>query len=194
MIDPGSREGKVVGRSFPTDDLVLAERVQELLRRERRKDPARIAAGIETQLRAVYPNVRVSLRDDVAGFGDAMIYVFRDGSASRVPDPQSWIEDEATARAVTDANGVYVEANEAAARLFGRSVESIIGATAGTFTRADSRIEDRGALWRMLQQTGRLHSRAIVCAEDGSETRVEFITLKDADGPDRHVTYLRERH
>jgi PAS domain S-box-containing protein len=194
LIDQDERETRVVARSFPTRDVVLAERVQELLRRERGTDPARIAAGLETALGTTYPNVRAAVRDDVAGFGDTMIYVFRDGSAAPAPEETSWVEDAATACVVSDPSGTYVAANEAAARVYGRPVESIIGATAGTFTRPDSRIQDPAALWRLLDTAGRLHSLAVVRCDDGSETAVEFVTIRDGDGPGRNVTYLRERH
>jgi PAS domain S-box-containing protein len=194
VIDQESRDSRVVARSFPTHDVVFAERVQELLRREQLTGPERIAAGLQRTLRTIYPNVKATVRDDVAGFGDTMIYVFRDGSASPLAEAESWIEDAATARLVTDATGTYIAANAAAAQLLGRSVESIIGETAGTFTRPDARIEDASALWRMLDQTGRLHSLAIVRCEDGSEKPVEFVTVKDGDRPGRNVTYLREGH
>jgi PAS domain S-box-containing protein len=194
VIGPASRGGKVVARTFPTHDVVFAERVEELLGRERRSDPERIAAGIASKLRAVHENVKATVRTEVAGFGETVIYVFRDGSASPAPDETPWTDDAGTARVVSDAAGTYVAANEAAARLFGRPIASIIGEAAGTFTRPDARIEDRDALWHMLDRTGRLHSLAIVRCDDGSETPVEFVTVKDADGPGRNVTYLRERH
>jgi PAS domain-containing protein len=194
MGNPASRVGKVVARTFPTHDVVFAERVEELVRRERRHEPARIAAGLQAKLRALYPGVRATVRMDVAGFGDTMIYVFRDGSASPAHEEASWIEDAGTARVVTDTTGTYVAANDQAARLFRRPVESIVGEIAGTFTRPDARIEDREALWRMLDKTGRLQSLAVLRCDDGSETHVEFVTIKDGEGPGRNVTYLRERH
>jgi len=191
---PGTGDRKIVARSFPTDDVVLAAHVQELLQSRRAHDPASVASELETRLRPVYPHIRTSVRSDVAGFGDTMVYVFRDGSAAHLPDVESWIEDPGTARVVSGPTGVYVDANEAAARLFGHPVESIIGNPAGTYTRPDVRIEDRDALWRMLDRTGRLHSLAVVRCADGGETPVEFMTVKDGDGPGRNVTYLRERH
>jgi PAS domain S-box-containing protein len=194
VVSQSHRAGLKVGaHSFPSDDAVLAEHVRELLGRERRRDPSRIAAGIEARLRAVYPNVRASVRSDVAGFGgDTVIYVFREGSPSHAPALTSWIEDPATARVVTDATGMYVEANDAAARLFGSAAGSVVGTTAGTFTRPDARVDDANAVWAALDRTQQLHSFALLRRQDGSETRVEFVTLKDGDGPGRNVTYLRE--
>jgi len=192
VTHPRSADLKAVAHTFPSDDVVLRQRVQGLLGRERRRGPARIAAGIETALRPVYPNVTASVRSDVAGFGDTVIYVFRDGSGPGAVDADSWIAEPTTPRVVTGPAGVYVEVNDAAAELFGRPAEAMIGRAAGSSTRADVRIEDGDAMWASLQRTQRLHSFAIVCRDDGSEARVEFLTLKDADGPGRNVTYLRE--
>jgi PAS domain-containing protein len=138
----------------------------------------------------VYPAIRTVIRDEVAGFGDPLVYVYRDGSAlSNLTD--AWIDDTTTARVVTDATGVYVDANDEAAALFRVERESIIGARAGTFTRQDSRIEDSASLWRALRDTGRLHSLALVRSPGAADKAVEFLTLCDGDGPGRNVTYLR---
>jgi hypothetical protein len=72
--------------------------------------------------------------------------------------------------------------------------DEIVCNKAGSFTRPDALIEDPEALWRALEHTGRLHSLALIRCGDGSETPVEFVTLKDGDGPGRNVTYRRERH
>ncbi len=106
-------------------------------------------------------------------------------------DSDDWIALAATARVVTDQTGQYLDANEAAVALFGVSRERILQARAGAFTEADARIEDAGALWRALQATVRLHSLALVRRPDGSAVSVEFMTLRDGDGPGRNVTHLR---
>ena len=92
---------------------------------------------------------------------------------------------------VTDADGQYVEANDAAGRLFGVPPPEILGRRAGEFTRPDARIKDAAALWDVLRSTGRLNSLAVVMRPDQTETRVEFLTIRDGDGPGRNVTYLR---
>jgi PAS domain-containing protein len=193
MHDHDDRE-KVVARTFPTADVVFAERVRELLQRELGPHREAIPAALETALRDVYPHVHATIRSDVAGFGDTVIYVFRDGSISALQMAEDWIDDPATARIVSDESGTYVEANERAAALFRRRADEIVGNKAGSFTRADARIEDSGAVWRALEQTGRLHSLAMIRCADGTETPVEFVTVQDGDGLGRNVTYLRERH
>jgi PAS domain S-box-containing protein len=188
-----NRPNRVVTRTFPTSDVIFAERVREVVQRKP-GDAEQVREAIETSLSHVYPQVRATTRSDVAGFGDTMIYAFRDGSATPSPMADDWIDDPATARLVTDSAGTYVEANERAEHLFGRTAGEIVGSKAGSFTRPDDRVEDPDVVWRALERTGRLHSLAVIRCADGSETPVEYVTVKDGDGPGRHVTYLRERY
>ena len=134
----------------------------------------------------------VQLRGDLAGpdYGTT-IYVFRDGAVNDAPGSESWTEEATTARVVSDVDGQYVEANDAAGRLFGMPPPEILGRRAGEFTRPDARIKDAAALWDVLRSTGRLNSLAVVMRPDQTETRVEFLTIRDGDGPGRNVTYLR---
>ena len=178
--------------TFPNDDLVLAEHVREIVDAESASSADTTRAALEARLRPIYPNVVVRLRDDLAGFGDAALYVFRDGGAvSAIADVDGWINEVSTARLVTNAEGVYVEANEVAAALFGRSREDILGRRAGDFTRPDARITDADELWKGLKETGKLHSLAVIGRPDGTERIVEFVTLKDGAGPGLNVTLLR---
>jgi PAS domain S-box-containing protein len=176
--------------TFPADDAVFAERVAELV-----EDPlaARddVASVLEARLRRVHPRVGTSFREPMAGFGDRVLYVFRDGSPLSAFSDHGWASHADTARVVTDATGRYVDANAAAEELFGVSRDEILGARAGTFTRPDDRIGDADALWGALAKHGRLHSLAVLTCPDGSEESVEFITVLDADGPGRNVTSLR---
>jgi PAS domain S-box-containing protein len=194
MQSQDTRGGRLVARTFPTSDFVFAEHVRELLQRDAGGNPAVVRVRIEIALRDVYPDVRAVVRTDVAGFGDdTMIYVFRDGSVTASQMAEDWIDDPATARVVSDTSGSYVEVNERAERLFGRAADEIVGRKAGSFTRPDARVEDPDAIWRALQQTGRLHSLALISA-NGTDTLVEFVTVKDGEGNGRNATYLRERH
>jgi PAS domain S-box-containing protein len=185
---------RVVARTFPTSDVIFAERVGDVLQRRSQASPEHVCETIEKSLRRAYPQVRASIRTDVAGFGDTIVYVFRDGSATVPPMADDWIDDASTARVITDPSGTYIEANEPAERLFGRAAGEMVGSKAGSFTRPDDRVEHAEKVWRALEQNGRLHSLAVLTCPDGSERRVEYVTVKDADGPGRNVTYLRERH
>ena len=190
VVAPG-RDVTVI--TFPADDAVFAERVDELVT-ERLSNALdlNLAIGLEEALRVVHPHVTTSFRDGMAGLGDRVLYVFRDGSARSSLVSDAWITDDSVARVVTDAEGRYLDANEAAERVFGASRQTILEARAGSFTRPDARIEDAPAIWRALARTGRLHSLAVVTRPNGSDISVEFVTIRDADRPGRHVTYLRE--
>ena len=177
--------------TFPADDAVFAQRVHDWLEDAGGARGNWEATDLADTLRRVHPHVTTQWRDRLAGFGDRVLYVFRDGTAMSSIDSDEWITLDATARVVTDQAGQYLEANEAAVALFGVSREHILQARAGAFTEADARIEDADALWRALQVTGRLHSLALVRRPDGSAVSVEFMTLRDGDGPGRNVTHLR---
>src|SRR4051812_47660672 len=149
--------------TFPADDVVFAERVREtldaVLRESNREDAERL---LVSRLRTIHPFLTTSRRTPLAGFGEDALYVFRDGSASSSSyRDESWVGAHATARVVTDEAGRYIEANEAAAELFGVSADEMLGREAGTFTRPDARL-DAAALWHALATTGRLHSLAIL--------------------------------
>lgn len=176
---------------FPVDDRVLARRVQETMETMRADGPEASVAELRDHLAGIYPRVAIRLREGFAGFGQPVAYVFRDGTALPEGHDLRWAEEPGVARVVTDGSGTYVEANAAAAELFGVSAADIVGRPAGTFTRPDARIRDAAALWADLQETGRLHSLALLQAPGGRTRHVEFITVRDAAGPGRTVTALR---
>ena len=188
----GRSADRISIHTFPTGDAVLAERVREIIEDVGDVRTDALIAAISERLRLVYPAARVQLQSGLAGLGTMdTIYVFRDGGVRPGDGPESWIEDPSTARLVSDASGRYVDANEAAARLFGIEGSEILSRLAGDFTRPDVRIKDPAALWHALESTGRLHSLAVVVRPDDTSTRVEFLTIRDGDGPGRNVTYLR---
>src|SRR5215212_2319539 len=126
----------VTALTFPPTDAVFAERVSEALEAvllESARDD--VATQLVRRLRVVHPNVAARPRSSIAGFGGTTIYVYRDGSALSSHDDESWIDDTATAKVVTDDAGTYLEANDAAAALFGVVEDEIVGREAGSFTR-----------------------------------------------------------
>ena len=179
--------------TFPADDWVFGERVAEIVNAQHSDaSPQDVARDIERVLQVVHPAVATTFRDRLAGFGDLVMYVFRDGTARSSYESDGWIADPATARVVTNAQGVYVDANEAAEELFGVPRDYVLRVRAGSFTRPDARITDERALWTVLERTGKLHSIAVLTRRDGTDVSVEFITVRDEEGPGRNVTYLRE--
>ncbi len=186
------RRSPITALPFPTEDIVFATRVREILREASDDSPEEAIERLCRRLRDVHPKVDARLRAEIAGFGPSpVVYVFRDGTTRR-SFSDAWLGDPATARVVSDGDGTYVQANDGAATLFGVAREQIVGSRAGSFTRPDTRIEDADALWRALATKGRLHSFAVVRRPDGSETSVEFVTIANGDGPGRNVTVLRE--
>ena len=183
---------RLVAKGFPTSDRVFLERVREIAATLEAATPEAAVAGFEAKLRPVYPTAAVHIQGDLATLDRVTtLYVFRDGTVAAKESADDWADGDETARVVSDADGIYVDANEGAARLFGIPRDEIIGRRAGDFTRPDARVTDAVALWRELNARGRLHSLAWVVCSDGTETRVEFITTRDGDGPGRNVTYMR---
>jgi len=177
--------------SFPAEDGVLREHVRELVDDADARPAADLAPTLQAALRVVYPRVSVRLQHALAGFGQPTLYVFRDGGATSGLDPDDWTTDEACAWVVTDDHGNYVDANDAAEELFGVPRNDIIGQPAGTFTRPDARIKHADEMWALLAQTGSLHSLALVSRADGTDVRVEFVTVRDGARPGFSVTTMR---
>ena len=171
--------------TFPSDDHVLEQRAREIASAYKSADDA--FAAVESALRVVHPSVAVRLRSPLAGYGRSALYVFRDGTAAPSEADDAWLEDPATARVVSDGDGTYLDANAAAAQLFGVDVASILGRRCGDFTHSDARVRSADALWNTVERSGRLHSTALL----SHGRRVEFVTISDGDGPGRNVTYLR---
>lgn len=179
----------ITALTFPPGDAVFALRVDEALAPMSDSSTEEAVEHLYTTLRPVHPDVRVTVRSDIAA-DTPVIEVHRDGGTPRPHRPE-WIFEDLAARVVTDGRGMYVDANDDAARLFGVPRDRIIGQPAGTFTRPDVKISDAAALWALLEREGELHSRAILRRGDATELPVEFVTVRDADGPGRHVTFLR---
>ena len=193
-MDVRSRVTAISAVTFPPDDLVFAARVRGILDDSVRSDPRTLAATLEARLRTIHPHVSTSVRDDLAGFGQPMLYVFRDGSARSVSSTDDWIDDPSTARVVTDGEGTVLEANEAALALFGVTRERIIGAHLDSFTPEEARISNVDEVRRALMARGRLHSFSLVECGNGEEIKTEFVSLRDGAGPGRTVTILRPVH
>ena len=189
MSDSESRlPGRPATFTFPPDNEVLAERVREIFHRHGPETTEAAVVVVRDRLARIYPTVAVWVREDLAGFGQPALYIFRDGSATSRFGGEEWVQDPATARVTADSSGIYMDANDAATALFGRGRDAIVGRRAGAFTRPDARVEDVEELWRRLEKTGKLHSLALINLPDGTERRVEFVTTRTSDSI---VTSLR---
>lgn len=190
-MSPDEDAAPITAVPIPSDDFVFALRVRDELRNLDRLPVGEAASTLQARLRRIHPDAHTSLRSAMASYGAArVIYVYRDGWERRISE-DDWTTDPGTARVVTDPAGTYLEANDAAATLFGVDRLEIIGRAAGSFTHADALVGDAAELWRTLETVGRLHSLAIVAQAGGTEEVVEFVTIKDGDGAGRNVTFLR---
>ncbi|MEA2676435.1 MAG: two-component system, cell cycle sensor histidine kinase and response regulator CckA [Chloroflexota bacterium] len=187
----GSNRGELNVLCFPADDQVLRKRVRDSLAKITEPNAKAARDALRGHLRIVYPRAEVRVRDPLAGFGEPTVYVFRDGGIASSLGSEAWHDESTAARLVTDDRGTYIDANDAAVELLGVTRDEIVGHPAGSFTKPDARIEDAAGLWELLTTSGRLHSLAIVTRPGGRDLRVEFTTVRDADGKGRHLTWLR---
>ncbi len=171
-----SNRGRLNVLCFPADDEVLRKRVHDSVEKAEETSAKAARDGLLSRLRIVYPRAEVRIRDPLAGFGEPTVYVFRDGGIASSLGSDTWREEPTSARLVTNEQGMYVDANDAAVELLGVDRDQIVGQPAGTFTKPDARIEDAAGLWDLSTTSGRLHSLAVVSRPGGRDVRVEFIT------------------
>jgi hypothetical protein len=113
------RRSPITALPFPSDDLVFAARVWEILRKTPADSADEAIERLCSRLRPVHPHVAARIRAEIAGFGRSpVVYVFRDGT-TRQSLSDVWLDDPAAARVVSDRAGTYLEANDPAAALFG---------------------------------------------------------------------------
>jgi PAS domain S-box-containing protein len=98
--------------------------------------------------------------------------------------------DEGLPRTIVGAAGKYVEANAAAAALFGVSRHKIIGKPAGSVTRHEANEEVGRRLFATLAATGALHSTAVVTRPDAEEWSIEF-HMRPTEAADGYVVVMR---
>lgn len=146
---------------------------------------------LTSEVRRGYPDASVHVSSDLASLGEApRWYVYRDRTLAREPRDAEWWRDESLPRTVIDARGIYLDANEAAAQLFGVLREKIVGAPSGSFTRHGDSEELARRLIGVLTEVGRLSSTAVVVRPDGEEIPIEFHTSR-AGHSDGFITVMR---
>jgi PAS domain S-box-containing protein len=174
--------------TFPHDDVAFRAHVSAAQASLGRWD----APAINEEIRKAYPSAVVQESNVMAQFesGQQTFYAYRDGALKPTPDEGEWWHDESLPRTAVTASGAYVEANDAAAELFGVSHDEILAARSGEFTRNEGTDELRERLFAALTETGSLNSTAVVVRPDGEEWPVQFHTERRAD-EDRYVTVMR---
>jgi PAS domain S-box-containing protein len=174
--------------TFPHEDAAFRAHVEA----------AQAAAGrwdgevVERDIREAYPAAVVRRAQRLAELspGVETWYVYRDGEIVAGQHSADWWLDGAAAEAVVDARGRYVEANAAAAQLFGVSRRRIIGKPAGTFTRHEANEEVGRRLFAALAETGTLQSTAVVKRPDGEEWPIEF-HMRPTPAADGYLVVMR---
>jgi PAS domain S-box-containing protein len=158
--------------TFPPADSAFRAHVETALDRLGPGEPA----IVEAEVRDAYPAAVVRPRDAMAGFaiGAETWYAYRDGSVGSDTSEGEWWDDESLPRTRVSAEGRYVDANEAAAALFGVKCEQIVGSAAGAFTRHGGDDEVARRLFALLAESGELHSTAVVLRPDGQTWPIEF--------------------
>ena len=158
--------------TFPPADSAFRAHIEAALDRLGRGE----RAGVEAEVREAYPAAVVRARDAMAGFpilGETW-YAYRDGSVGSETSEGEWWLDQSLPRTRMSAEGRYVDANDAAADLFGVEREQIVGSAAGVFTRHERDDEVARRLFALLAKSGELHSTAVVLRPDGQTWPIEF--------------------
>jgi len=103
------------------------------------------AAPGRTPFREQYPEAVAARASDVAVLepGVERWDVYRDRVAHAASSDDAWVDDQTLPRAVLGPDGRYLDANEAAAELFGVAPDQIIGRAIGTF-RIEFVVRDSG--------------------------------------------------
>jgi PAS domain-containing protein len=175
-------------RTFPHDDVAFRAHVEAAASTTEHWDADRVLA----EIRQAYPAATMQEGNKLGQveWGLGTWYVYRDGTITR-PSTESWWLDESVARTVMTADGRYVDANDAAAALFGVDGEAIKRGRAGDFTRHEGNEEVRRRLFDNLAAGRPLASTAVVRRPGGDEVRIEFRTSADSEHADRYVTVMR---
>jgi PAS domain-containing protein len=165
--------------TFPHDDGAFRVHIEAAQAALGKWDPDRIADAV----RRAYPTVSIRSAHGLARLtpDEQVFYAYRDGRADAAwADGEWWLDPDLPRTWMTQA-GDYVDANEAAADLFGVVIDGIRNRPAGSFTRHEHDPEIGARLFALLVETGVLHSTAVVVRPDGEEWPIEFHTSQSAD-------------
>jgi PAS domain S-box-containing protein len=173
--------------TFPHDDVAFRTHVEA----------AQAVAGrwdgelVEREIRLAYPAAVVRRAHPLAELSATKEtwYAYRDGEITPNGVGEWWL-DERLPQTVVDVAGKYVEANAAAAELFGVSRRRIIGKPAGSFTRHEANDEVNRRLFATLAEAGTLHSTAVVVRPDGEEWSIEY-HMRPTPAADGYVVVMR---
>ncbi len=172
---------------FPPHDVAFAAVAARMLA----ELTDRTEAELQETLRGAYPDAVVRAQESFAALGGGQAwYVYRDGRYSPFAEADPWWEADGAATMTIDADGRYVDANEAALDLIGIDLETLRTLVSGDLTDPATRPT---VPWirALLQDVGMLHSTSILLRRDGRRVPVEYRLLVGAGGDGRAISYLR---
>src|SRR4051794_33518003 len=179
---PGQMSSQVKAvsvRTFPSNDIAFATHVSRARERVGIWDATRVL----DLLREAYPDVAATkatpgttLERDTDCW-----YVFRDGAVHAPTADDGWTDDVSLPRTIVGPNGRYVDANGAAAELFGVPRETIIGSPAGSFTAHEDDDELGRQLLDLASHGKTVRSVAVVKRPSG-DVRIEFAVRRIRSG------------
>jgi PAS domain S-box-containing protein len=174
-------------KTFPSHDSAFAEHVA----RAREERGAWDAEWVVARIRAAYPDATATQASALAALAPETErwYVYRDGSSRAFPHDPSWADDESLPRAVVGPDGRYVDANDAAAALFGADREQIIGRRVGSFTAHEDDDEIGDRLLSIASVGQPVSSIAVLKRPEGLGPRIEFVVRPS--GSDHHLVTMR---
>jgi PAS domain-containing protein len=172
---------------FPPHDLVFAGHAAHMLGLPDVADPG----ALQDALRTVYPGAVVRARESLAALGGGIAwYAYRDGRYSPFTDTEAWWEAEDVAYLVIDAEGRYVDANEAALDLIGMDMVALRSMSTGELT--DPAVRPTVTwIWALLEDVGTLHSTSILVTPEGRRVPIEYRLVRDGASEGRSVSFLR---
>jgi len=159
--------------TFPRADEAFAAFVRDAVTRLGQADRAG-PAELQQLLRRWHTRALVRERHDLAGFGAATWYVYRDGQAGiRMEDDWWQREDVATARLGEDL--VFVDGNDEACRLVGRPPGGLAGVPWRELVPPSARDDDATWLFGDLKERA-VHSVFDHPLPDGGRRVIEYRT------------------
>ena len=127
----------------------------------------------------------------IRGFGPAVWYVYRYGSARPVG---RWWTEQSYPWAVLDDQRRFVDLSSSLAEIVEAPVEMILGQQVEAFSNPDDPTarDDVEALWAEFRRAGQLDATLRFRRLDGTEREIEYHLVANAAGPGRHLATVRE--
>jgi PAS domain-containing protein len=181
-------EESVTIATFPRDDAAFAAFVRATLAALPAADRANPLL-VQQAIRRWHTRALVRPRDEMAGFGPATWYVYRDGQAG-VRSEDGWWQRDDVATAVLGEDEVFVDGDDEACRLVGRPPGGLRGVPWRDLVPSEARDDDARWLFDGLKDVPFVHSVFDAPLPDGGRRVIEYRTSWE---PERRVYLCRWR-